>query len=38
MRLKQEAGVVIRSQSPVMRGINDDAEVTRTRTEPEPEP
>merc|ERR1719298_361068 len=27
MRLKQEAGVVIRSQSPVMRGINDDAEV-----------
>jgi KamA family protein len=26
-RLKQEAGVIIRSQSPVMRGINDDAEV-----------
>jgi len=26
-RLRQEAGVVIRSQSPVMRGINDDAEV-----------
>jgi len=24
-RLKQEAGVIIRSQSPVMRGINDDA-------------
>merc|ERR1719217_1740029 len=26
-RLKTEGGVVIRSQSPVMRGINDDAEV-----------
>jgi len=26
-RLKQEAGVIIRSQSPVMRGINDNAEV-----------
>jgi len=26
-RLKQEAGVIIRSQSPVMRGINDDAKV-----------
>jgi KamA family protein len=26
-RLKQEAGVIIRSQSPVMRGINDDAEI-----------
>uniref|UniRef100_A0A6T7KC06 Radical SAM core domain-containing protein n=1 Tax=Coccolithus braarudii TaxID=221442 RepID=A0A6T7KC06_9EUKA len=26
-RLKQEAGVIIRSQSPVMRGINDDATV-----------
>ena len=26
-RLKQDAGVVIRSQSPVMRGINDNAEV-----------
>ena len=26
-RLKQEAGCIIRSQSPVMRGINDDAEV-----------
>jgi len=26
-RLKQEAGVVIRSQSPVMRGINDNAQV-----------
>ena len=26
-RLRQEAGVIIRSQSPVMRGINDDAEV-----------
>jgi len=26
-RLKQEAGVIIRSQSPVMRGINDDGEI-----------
>merc|ERR1719247_1143394 len=26
-RLRQEAGVIIRSQSPVMRGINDDADV-----------
>merc|ERR1719217_79963 len=26
-RLRQEAGVIIRSQSPIMRGINDDAEV-----------
>jgi len=26
-RLKQEGGVIIRSQSPVMRGINDDADV-----------
>ena len=26
-RLKQEGGVIIRSQSPVMRGINDDAQV-----------
>jgi KamA family protein len=26
-RLKEDAGVVIRSQSPVMRGINDDADV-----------
>jgi len=26
-RLRQEAGVIIRSQSPVMRGINDNAEV-----------
>jgi len=26
-RLRQEAGVIIRSQSPVMRGINDDSEV-----------
>ena len=26
-RLRQDAGVIIRSQSPVMRGINDDAEV-----------
>jgi len=26
-RLRQDAGVIIRSQSPVMRGINDDAQV-----------
>merc|ERR1719201_2461583 len=26
-RLRQKAGVIIRSQSPVMRGINDDAEI-----------
>ena len=26
-RLKQEGGVIIRSQSPVMAGINDDAAV-----------
>jgi KamA family protein len=26
-RLRQEAGVIIRSQSPIMRGINDDADV-----------
>merc|ERR1719231_1866386 len=26
-RLRQEAGVIIRSQSPIMRGINDDSEV-----------
>ena len=26
-RIKQEAGCIIRSQSPVMRGINDDAEI-----------
>jgi len=26
-RLKQEGGVIIRSQSPVMRGINDDGEI-----------
>ena len=29
-RLKQEAGVIIRSQSPVMRGINDDAKARGT--------
>tara|TARA_B100000795_G_scaffold213820_1_gene167493 strand:+ start:68 stop:184 length:117 start_codon:yes stop_codon:yes gene_type:complete len=32
-RLKDDAGVIIRSQSPVMRGINDDSEV---RGQPQP--